>query len=79
MNSREKRKFREKLRVAAAHLDDVELEGAFQAALRGDMDEVGRRMARVSDTTVEATQTVSWRESSSWLFNRRAFPKRSRL
>jgi hypothetical protein len=79
MNNRERRKFREKLRVAAAHLDDVELEGAFQAALRGDMEEVARRMARVSDTNSEASQTISWRESSSWLFNRRAFQKRSRL
>lgn len=76
MNNRERRKFREKLRVAAAHLDDVELEGAFQAALRGDMVEVEKRLSRVESSNGERSQTISWRESSSWLFNRRPFPKR---
>lgn len=79
VNSYQKKKFRDKLKLAIAHLDPVELDGVWRAALRGDFDEVERRLARVQSSGTAAASAVQWRESSSWLFNRRPFRKRSRL
>lgn len=71
-------KRRRALRVAAAHLDDFELDRVFEFALQGDMAEVEKRLARVAGSGAEV-QGFSWRETSSWLFNRKAFPKRGSL
>jgi hypothetical protein len=63
------------LKRAAAHLDDVELEEAFNAALRGDMEQVERRLSRVTTENRVSDRTLSWKESSSWLFGRTPFRK----
>jgi hypothetical protein len=67
---------RKLLRLAVSRLDDVELDGAFEAALRGDMEGVEARLGRVLHPPVRSQATVSWRQTSSWLFNRRPYPKR---
>jgi hypothetical protein len=68
-------RLRKRIRTAAAHLDDVELDRAFEYALQGDMEQVERVLSRTNGDGLR-TRDFSWRETSSWLFNRTAFPKK---
>jgi hypothetical protein len=75
MNKHRRAKIRHRVRIAAAHLDDVELDRALEFALQGDMTQVERVLSRTNGAGTRSRE-FSWRETSSWLFDRQAFPKR---
>lgn len=64
------------LRRAAAHLDEVTLDRAWEAALRGDMEIVDEIIRPYLHLNGSAT-TTGWRDSSSWLFGRPAFKRKT--
>ena len=68
---------KEHLARAVAHLDDVELDSAWNAALRGDIEGIEIRLKRVrvpERGSQHGSEVQPWRETSSWLFGRQAFP-----
>jgi hypothetical protein len=67
----------ERIKRAAAHLDNVSLDRAWEAALRGDLEAVYERLDPYMDRN-GSTRTTSWRESSSWLFGRKTFKRSGR-
>ena len=72
--SRGKKARLEILSRAAAHLDAVTLDRCWEAALRGDMERVDQILHPfISDG--KRVKTASWRDSSSWLFDREAFER----
>jgi hypothetical protein len=63
------------LKRAAAHLDSVTLDRVWQAALRGDMEVVHEALEPYLKDREVSSSATSWRESSSWLFDRPAYDR----
>ena len=83
-SQRQRRADMSRVAVAAARLDDGELDRAWAAALRGDADTLAATLARAMPTRTTASEderthsheraSSPWRDSS-WLFGRRAFKR----
>ena len=65
---------KERTRRSASRLDDVTLDRAWEAALRGDLDVAEKILSAASPTEI-LDDTISWRDSSYFLFGRKPYKR----
>lgn len=74
MPRRKKFNRKDRLRRSVSRLDDITLDRAWESALRGDMEATDAILKKVGVQDL-ADDSISWKDSSYFLFGRKPFKR----